>query len=717
MDAGHIQKFNEAAERRARRTHRRYTVHMGERMTVISRAAIAATALLVLACIGGSPARANNPPNVSTYTFKAQETRVLTGSSGESNSGFNCNGKIKPVDQIHRLAVVSTKYQNGCYGGGRYSHINYKVEYGVVLNATGKTRYEAYRVHAPANRASKFLGSRHYLFYKFPTRASYTVYRFDGGSISKAEVVPATKANPGDFVKLGINASNIGKPTVFIFAPTGTRLSTLAVLGKGVEGGRIMQTSLGDLYKYRYKVPGTPYDTRTGNNNGPASWANTYSYPRQFFPVNASTGQLCVLWQDKQTMNVNMTLIGTDGRSRTTRSLANPRKFILAAATGDGTGRYYFLMVQAGNGAKGDVARGVFLMSATMTGKQTTGPAIDASKRGLNITVFGNRNVGSMQYSKGKLGVIMSRTMHKSGDGLNHQGGIAVIFDTRSLKLVRNLGQTSGHSFENVLTVNAAGEFVGIDLGDNYPRGVHLHKFTSKTRRSALVYTFKTSHGTSARSPSGRTYPRYAEISGGGKTFYKWSNDNSTYTELGGVVQTKDGYVVVFAGEPYNGRAIDNSRTGKSLNDPRNIGVVRIRSDFDKHRRFSPDAMVLTPGRTENGGFYSFGGRWSKQRNKGVVWLTGYRNKAKTNVSRLKVAALKSGALIVLWEVWTPTHYVTTYAAKINSSGKRLGLAVDLGSKVRLTRRDDLWVRGNDVHIVAGDKAGKSLEVMVLKVK
>ncbi len=34
--------------------------------------------------------------------------------------------------------------------------------------------------------------------------------------------------------------------------------------------------------------------------------------------------------------------------------------------------------------------------------------------------------------------------------------------------------QTSGHSFGNSITLSSAGDFVGIDLGDNYPRGINM---------------------------------------------------------------------------------------------------------------------------------------------------------------------------------------------------------------------------------------------------
>jgi hypothetical protein len=48
----------------------------------------------------------------------------------------------------------------------------------------------------------------------------------------------------------------------------------------------------------------------------------------------------------------------------------------------------------------------------------------------------------------------ISRSMTVSGDGLNHQGGYAAIFDSNTLKIIKKYGQTSGHSFSHSLIAN-----------------------------------------------------------------------------------------------------------------------------------------------------------------------------------------------------------------------------------------------------------------------
>ncbi len=663
----------------------------------------------------------SDPPDAFSLSFRPATFRVLPGTSGEKNRGWNCSGVVDPADQIGRVAIVATLYQNGCYGDGRYNHGDYKVEQGVVVDATGGASYDAYRVHAPSKKASSFLGSKHQLFYKFPDRRAYSVFRLEAGTLSKAAAVSAADTDPMRFVKLGVEVSSISGTVVYVIVPSARRLSSLTRIGKGVEAARILGTTLGDVFTYRYQVGGVPFDTRTGFPYGPITHQNVYSYPRQFFPVRRASGGLSVVWQDQKSKAVHVTALAADLKSHSTKTLPNPGGLRLAAAAGDGANCVFYLFVEDGNGARTSRARRARLVKADMVrGVVVKQAELDTSKRGLDIAIFGTKNVASMVHAGGQLGLIVSRSKNRSRDGLNHQGAIAVVFDATTLSVVRNLGQTSGHSFESVLTVNKAGEFLGIDLGDNYPRGVNLHKFTSKRRRSAVVYTFKTQHGRRAVSPAGRSYPSYPEISGNGTRYFKWSNDNRTYTEIGGIAEQGSGYTIVFSGESANGRALDNARVGTHLNDPRNIGLVRVRSDFDRVRRRGDvvaDDLVLSSGPAEVGGFFTFGGRWSPQRNKGVVWLTGYRDSTKANASRVKAVGLASGAVLVLWEKWTPTSYVSTYAMKIGPSGKKLAGPVELGARVRLNRRDDPWVRGNTVYLVAGDRVGSSLEVIQIRVK
>lgn len=58
-----------------------------------------------------------------------------------------------------------------------------------------------------------------------------------------------------------------------------------------------------------------------------------------------------------------------------------------------------------------------------------------------------------MAFNDNRIGMIVSRKMTKSSDGLNHRGACAAIFDATTLKPIKQFGQTSGHSFSNSLII------------------------------------------------------------------------------------------------------------------------------------------------------------------------------------------------------------------------------------------------------------------------
>jgi len=115
------------------------------------------------------------------------------------------------------------------------------------------------------------------------------------------------------------------------------------------------------------------------------------------------------------------------------------------------------------------------------------------------------------------------------------------------------------------LTATSNGRFTGIDIGDNYPRGINFWSYGQSDRFDRIIntiYEFKTSHSHSPISPAGVTYDKYEEISSPESTYYKWSNDNNVYTELSapGFEENNDAYNVFFVGE---NPPLDNSLTSE----------------------------------------------------------------------------------------------------------------------------------------------------------
>lgn len=640
---------------------------------------------------------------LNTFVFASKQKKTLPGHTPERGS----NGKIKPEDRLERLGLLSLFYQNACYTSGKYNHNNFVVEQGTVK--VGKRAFDAYKIFEPRHKAQKFLASQHCIAYDFPKKQNYAIYQLQGSKISKLATVQASDITLGKVTKISsIKISRIKGHEIYFFVPGNLQISSFQQLSRGVEGAKIKSTSLGEVFKYRFGVKAKVFNT-----------SNSYTKKRQFFLLKSKQRKVGMIWQDQKTKAIFYTQFAANFKNQTTTRLLNRTKADLLAATNDPQGNLYYFTYK---GPKGNTT--VALHKSNASGRFLKFKNYSTFKKGLNIYHFRNY-MAALKYTQGKIALMIGRKMHKSGDGLNHQGGIGVVFDANSLALLRNIGQTSGHSFDNYLTVNKKGKFLAIDLGDNYPRGINLHRFDAQGRRSRVVYTFKTEHGTRAVSPAGRKYDFYAEISRGGKKYYKWSNDNGTYSELGSVIEGNDGYIVLFTGEPSPaGKALDNSRAGYKSTDSRNIGFVKVRKDFEKSSAkgcYITDDLVLSRGINETGGFYTFGGYFSKQRNAGVKWLTRYRNKSQASARHLKAAKLSNGQMVLVWETIAKKgykeSYLNTFAMKIDQNGKVLVAPVALGSHVRLGRRDDILVLGNQLIIPSGNDTEAKLELVVIQVK
>lgn len=161
----------------------------------------------------------------------------------------------------------------------------------------------------------------------------------------------------------------------------------------------------------------------------------------------------------------------------------------------------------SGSGVAGsETARIITVYKVDFDGLLITSANLDGSESSLNVVGVSDNDSGDIAVSNDYLCWMFSKTMFKSGDGLNHQNGIAVTINKQDLTLITILGQTSSHSFSNLIKSDSAGTLIGMDLGDNYPRGIHLHYLTSSSKQGKLVYGFKTKHGTTATSPSGAVY-------------------------------------------------------------------------------------------------------------------------------------------------------------------------------------------------------------------
>lgn len=443
----------------------------------------------------------------------------------------------------------------------------------------------------------------------------------------------------------------------------------------------------------------------------------SYNQSRQFFSSKNKENGLNIIWQDVKNKNIFLTVVAKDFKNSTNKKLSLDANVSLLAATNDENDNFYVMVFNKMPEDKNDF---LTLYKLSKNGGIIAKKRYSSDKKDLDIYKVGNY-AGTLVHQGGVLGFFMGRTMNKSTDGLNHQGGIGVTFDANSLEIIKNTGQTSGHSFDNFLTKNEAGDFIGIDLGDNYPRGINLHRMTRDDRSSKLVYTFKTEHGSTANG-YGRIFPKYEEISTPQKSFYKWSNDNGTYSELGGVVEVNDGYLVIFAGEPdAQGKSLNSSRIDKNT-DARNLGFVKIAKDFYDYKKYPYDEKtkhIISQGNIEVGGFYTFGGTWSAQENKGVNWLTKYKNKEKENVRNIKTQILPNGNILILWSkttdsYWNPTS-LESLMMVIDKNGKIITNPILLAKDIIFNRRDEILMIDNKIISVQAKENNIQVNFLELK--
>jgi hypothetical protein len=438
-----------------------------------------------------------------------------------------------------------------------------------------------------------------------------------------------------------------------------------------------------------------------------------YSTKKRFHAVSRTGNSNGVVFQDEETDKIYMTWFvegeTSDFESSSTVELPSdfgPSSWILFSATSDGLGRIFYFLVCSGGVDKSlppsmtnmcqanmfsvDSTTGALLRTKSLNTFGSAGAeGVPNSNGGLNIRSPGGsppagsmafRPAGSGTYTNASIGMNIAAV----GWG-SHQGATGVIMDANTFDVLNTAGMAA-HSFANRLAVSNDGtKFSAVDLGDNYPRGITLYQYDETRSDKALVYSFKAHHSTGPTTPEGNSFPVYPDISGEndsqGRQFYKWSNDNNVYTEITQLVELgpeKGGrFLVFFAGER---RPLDNTQIGNNINNPRNLGVVRVKPTAFGKANATGDIIRL-PGDgssdMEHGGFYTFAGSWSKQSNTGLLWLTSFggpevegSTDLSESVTRIKAVHIGTNLNLVVYEVWAtaePLPYCPPCAVKTNS--------------------------------------------------
>jgi hypothetical protein len=654
--------------------------------------AFKATVLAAIALVTLTPARVRAAGNVTDVLEQARPISSLSFQS-ESSTVLPGKGRGEPSEKTGRLGIALIYAQGNYWTDDRWSARGYDVRVGTLTDAEGRlAAVNAYEISPPNLAANfSFFASGSDLFFEFPSLNDWTVYsvmakgetapagkpmhRFKDHLVIEEAQIPQVSVVAGGFTKIpGMSLHSLTKPRTYFFLPKTVAVRADTEVATGVTAARIAETALGRITTLKIDVSaaGTPENSdAVGRRPG-----DPYGAKPGMTCFPDEDGGISIVWQSPAGGGLFLTRVRGD-LSHSTAPL--PRSLGRSSnAARDGEGNFHYVTYTAGSNPR------VILVKTSADGSELASSEQNTTPAGLNIAAMSDYwDSVRLTCTGGRLCVIYGRGMDNG-----HQGSIVVTYATSNLALVRNHGQNSSHSFDSRVVPDGT-DFINLSLGDNYPRGLVLHKVRPTSMPGKVIYTYKTAH-----------YPDGLA-----------SNDNKTYTELGDLVASPEGYGAIFSSEA----GTDNAQATGAMNEARNVGYLLVSRSFEtiaQTEYIVPPSMILSPGADSPlFGFHDFGGRYVRQQYRGVRWLTTYTDKNTENASRPKMIVLANGRLI-LWEKWTPSSYVSTQGTLIDALGNPLVDTTELAG-LRLSDGDSA-VRSDDrVHGITSN--GRELEWSILE--
>jgi len=637
-----------------------------------------------------------------------------------------------PGDVVESFGIFIGKKSDGsCTTNENNRYGNFLIEKGEVEDELGN-RYEAYKVKYPDHIPTQRQSSNSRLMFKIEGAlvpgSLYNVMKIQPPMSHPTVTVgdhDISVETEGQFVTTSALVAPPGSPqaggpdAIFFVVPAIDLVSAwpaFPTTGLRVEATIFSKDGLSlyaEVLGLQTEVFHSPFNPSINQAVGLDDHVHKYGYRKVYFPIVGASGDEGIVWQDQTTFFIYVTWIGVgDDESAITIQLPenNSGDFYLLGAVSETTNGdiVYMLMDRTADSDDPYSTLTVKAVKVNKNGVLITASTLDTSTSGgVNIHAYSS-SAGTLAWneSQNSIAWFIARTYIRGSDGLNHQALSVILLDPGDLSVVSDK-QVTSHSWNNYI-IDSGDGFLSADLGDNYPRGIHVNKITPQASITGdVVYTFKTQHGTTAQNPAGNTFPVYEDISNNEQTFYQWSNDNDVYTEMAqpALLELDDSsLIIVFAGEfP----SLDSSQTGANLNNPRNIGIVKVdANDFTN---------VLSKGVDATGGFYKFGGVWTPQENKGVIQLTQFTSGGagrrelssvdKTqwdNATRVKTAKLSNGNIVIVYEVWSSATYKRTEYMVIDSLGGVVTPSTFIPYALRLAPQDPAVMIYDDTVTIVG---------------
>jgi len=249
--------------------------------------------------------------------------------------------------------------------------------------------------------------------------------------------------------------------------------------------------------------------------------------------------------------------------------------------------------------------------------------------------------------------------------GARHQKALSTRLDATSGAVTRISSVWVSHSFDQRLLYDRE-EIIEHHLGDAYPR----YLVFARNHNSYPLFYIKGDLG-----------------------------ENNTRTRLGNIALIENdpayNYIALFATE-------NSADTGSTINGPRNLAIVRVKSDDNSIDPSLPDTLTV----------FSTGTQYTNR----LRWLTHYSASSNLHAERPKLIGIGGDQYIVLWEEWLNTGgYSDTfngvYGMVIDDQGNILRAAMLITDEHHLHRGDDAFLLDNRAAWMTGNAVEQKLYI------